>query len=667
MPTKTPAPTTTHQIIFMPSGRRGPIPHQTTLLDAAQQLGIQLENVCGGKATCVKCKLQVEEGTFQKLGIHSTADHLSAITEKELSTLGHQAQTGYRLACQTEILGDCLLTVPESSLAHRQIIRKSASEKVIAIQPALKQIYVEVEQARTGEHSSDWDRLQTALHAKNELNKNLQINITALRNLQNALRQEKWTATITIWQNQEVIDVQPGYTEGLYGLAVDIGTTTIAAYLCDLRTGEILATTAAMNPQIKFGEDLMSRISYINDNPDGLTTLNQAVIDTINQLAAQAAEQCELTASRIQDLVVVGNTTMIHIFLGINPQEIGKAPFALALRQSLDTTANSLGLQLHPAAKAHILPAQAGHIGADNTAVILAEDSEEHQGNTLIIDVGTNAEIVLKSNHVLYSASSPTGPAFEGGQIKFGMRAAPGAIERVRINPDTKQASVQIIGEEQWSQEWNSADKPAQAAIGICGSGIIEAVAEMYLTAIIGADGRFIPDEQCDQIIWDGNKPSYILVPAEFTVNNEPILITQKDVRNVQLAKGALYTGARLLMDAAEIDTLDQVILAGAFGSYIDPKYALVLGLFPSCDLNHIYAVGNAAGDGARIALLDAQQRIQAEEIARQVNYIETATHKQFQSYFIDALNIPHKADPFPNLEGILPDTKKADTKQLQT
>jgi len=645
----------------MPSGRRSRVTPGQSLLDAARQMGIEIESICGGRLTCGKCKVQIEQGNFQKHGLISNPSHLSPANQEEQRLLSRLNSSDCRLSCAAYVYGDVLVTVPEESRAQKQIIRKSATERIIEIAPAIRKVYVEVDQAQLGEHRGDWGRLQNALAEQWQLEQ-LTIDLQALRRLQPALRQGKWAVTVTLWQEHEVIDVQPGYEEGIYGLAVDVGSTTVAGYLCDLRTGQILATESMMNPQVTYGEDLMSRISYVMLHHDGLDKMHQAIIDTLNLLARNAAKQAGLRARQIHELVVVGNTTMIHILLGISPLELGGAPFALANRDAIDLKTHDLGLQLHPGARLHVLPAEAGHVGADNVAVLIAEEPYRQSELTLIADVGTNAEIVLGNQDWLYSASSPTGPAFEGAQITYGIRATPGAIERVRIDPATKEAKFRVIGEERWSDEWQLGEgvspeaQPHYRAIGICGSGIIEAVAEMYLAGIILPDGRFNPDVSGDRILWQGRKGAYILATAGQSATKEPIVVTQDDVRNIQLAKAALYAGAKLLMNRAGIAAVDRIILAGAFGSYIDPKYAMILGLIPDCDLKKVYAVGNAAGDGARIALLNRHKRLEAQQIAHRVRYIETAVDPDFQTEFVNAIHFPHQQDPFPHLEGLLPE-----------
>ena len=650
----------THQIIFMPSGRRGQIEHDTPVLEAARQLGVAIESICGGHMACNKCRIQVEEGLFAKHGIKSSNDHASPASDQETRLLKKLKSPDCRLSCMARVQGDMLVFVPEESRGQKQVIRKSARERVIEIDPAIRQIYVQVEKPELGEHRGDWGRLQAALETQWNLT-NLEIDLRVLRQLQPTLRKGSWGVTVTLWQERQVIDVQPNYQEGIYGLAVDIGSTTVAGYLCDLRTGEVLATESVMNPQVTYGEDLMSRISYAIEHQDGLNKMHRAIIQALNKLAINAAKEANLTPRNIHETVLVGNTTMIHILLGIHPIELGGAPFALANRDSMDLRATELGLRLHPGGYVHILPAEAGHVGADNVGALLAEEPYKNDDITLMVDVGTNAEIILGNQDWMYSASSPTGPAFEGAQIQHGMRAAPGAIERVRIDPITQEPRFRVIGEERWSDEWDlrpAADldkQPVQLAAGICGSGIIEVVAELFLAGVLLEDGRFNPDCRSPRIDQVDGKTAYILATELETTNGKPLHITQNDVRNIQLGKSALYAGAKLLMKKANITQVDRVVLAGAFGSYIDTKHAMVLGLIPDCELDKVVAVGNAAGDGARIALLNKNKRLEAQRLVEWVKYVETAIDPDFQDEFVSAIAIPHASDPYPHLVSILP------------
>ncbi len=645
----------TCQIALMPSGRKGSVSQGINLLKAAQELGVELESICGGRQTCGKCQVVVEEGHFPKHALTSRADHLSPPTSREIEYSQEHRLQGRRLACAAEVLGDVLISVPEESQARKQVIAKAASERSIEIDPAVRQVYVEMHPSDLSDSRGDWERLQEALEAQWGL-KGLDIDSSTLATLQIALREGDFSVTVNVWQEREVLRIQPGYQEGTYGLAVDIGSTTVVAHLCDLRTGAVLATEAAMNPQVRYGEDLMSRVSYANSESQGLSRLHRAVIRTLNELAENATKAAGLSPEDILDAVIVGNPVMHHLFLGIHPRELGAAPFAPAVSSALDLKARELGLAFHPAARLHTLPLIAGHVGADNVAVLLAEAPNEQDDVMLIVDVGTNAEIVLGNRQRLLAASSPTGPAFEGAQITHGQRAAPGAIERVRIDPETLEPRFKVIGYESWIEP--GAELPHEAKpTGICGSGIIEAVSEMLLAGIIRPDGLFDRSmtERSPRVNYQGRTGEYILADASLTATGLAIVITQNDIRAIQLAKAALYAGTKLLMNHWGAERVDKVVLAGAFGSFISPYHAMLLGLIPDCDLENVYAVGNAAGDGARFALLNRNLRSKAAQLALWVEHVSTPLESSFQDEFVAALALPHARDPFPTLQAFLP------------
>ncbi len=628
----------------------------TNLLQAAQELGVELESICGGRQTCGKCQIIVEEGHFPKHGITSSADHLSPPPALEIEYDQEHNLNGRRLACAAQVKGDVLITVPEESQAHKQVIAKEATDRVIDVNPAIRQLYVETEPAKLGDPRGDWERLARALEEQWQLS-DLEIDPKALTTLQPILRQGNFSITATIWQDKKVLRLQPGFQEGIFGLAVDVGSTTVVVHLCDLRTGEVLATKSAMNPQVRYGEDLMSRVSYANTEPQGLQRMHRLIIQTLNELAEKATQEANLSTEDVTDVVIVGNTVMHHILLGIHPAQLGIAPFALATYSAVDLNARDIGLNLNPACQVHILPLIAGHVGADNVAVMLAETPGEKDGISLVVDVGTNAEIILGDRTQVLVASSPTGPAFEGAQITHGQRAAPGAIERVRIDPITLEPRIQVIGYPHWIHPTSQDEIPPKVkASGICGSGIVEAIAEMFLAGIINSKGHFITAvaERSPRIRLKGRTAEYILVDKELTVTGSPIVITQNDVRAIQLAKAALYAGTKLLMDHRGVDRVDRVVLAGAFGSFIDPFHAMVLGLIPDCDLKNVVAVGNAAGDGARLALLNRELRTKAVRLARSANYVETPLETTFQEEFVAALNLPHATHPFPHLADFL-------------
>lgn len=645
----------------MPAGRRGRVPRGTSILEAARQVGVEIESICNGRLTCNKCKVHIEEGSFEKHGIMSAADHVSPPSAEEVEFLKRLGAEEQRLSCVACVQDDVLVTVPEESQARKQIIRKSATERAIEVRPAVRQVFVEAEPASLDDDRGDWERLKAGLADTWDLH-DLEIDHFALRNLQSALRDGDWGVTVTLWHDREVVDVRSGYKEGAYGLAIDIGSTTVVGYLCDLRTGEIVATEAMMNPQVTYGEDLMSRVSYAMTHDDGLTKMHRAIVDALNKLAGRAAVQVGIKTRDIYEAVVVGNPVMEHILLGVDPVELGGAPFAPVTHGAIDVKARDLNLRLHAGANVHILPLEAGHVGADNVGVFLAEAPHLQDDMMLIVDVGTNGEILLGNRDHVWSASSPTGPAFEGAQITHGMRATPGAIERVRIDPETWEPRFRIIGDDRWSDTWHAENGASerQLASGICGSGIIEAVAEMFLARIVRPDGRFNSQAEHSRLQWDGRAGTYVLATADQTTMGKPIVVTQNDVRAIQLAKAALYAGAKLLMNRAEVTHVDKILLAGGFGSYISPLHAMVLGLIPDCDLDSVYSVGNAAGDGARIALLNRDRRREAETIARWSEHVNTAVESRFQEEFVAALHLPHQAEPYPHLEGMLPETSAA-------
>jgi len=645
------------QLVFMPSGRRGRVDAGANLLEAARGLGVEIESICGGRQTCGKCQVIVESGHFAKHAIDSDESRLSPAGETEREYCQAHGIHGRRLACAAHVMGDVLISVPEESQARKQIIAKAATDRVIAIDPAVRQVYVEVAPAGIDDPRGDWQRLQSALAEAWKLTE-LTIDPDPLRNLQRALRKGRWAVTVTLWQNRVVQRVEPGYAEGIHGLAVDIGTTTVVAHLCDLRTGAVLATESMMNPQVRYGEDLMSRVSYGMSEPQGVERMHRAIVRAVNELAEKAAQRAGLTPAAILDAVLVGNTVMHHLLLGLDPVELGGTPFALATSEPVDRRASELGLDFHPSARVHLLPCIAGHVGADHVAVLLAESPHLQDEQMLVIDVGTNAEMSLGDRRRLLCASSPTGPAFEGAQITHGQRAAPGAIERVRIDPVSLEPRVRVIGHEAWIE--GSAPEalvPEARATGICGSGIIEAVAELYLAGVLRPDGRFHESaaERSPRVRFAGRSGEYVLVSAEQSATGAPIVVTQSDVRAIQLAKAALYAGVKLLMARHGTTSVDRIVLAGAFGSYIDPQHAMILGMIPDCALDRVHAVGNAAGDGARIALLNLGQRLEAARLAHWVQHVQTATDPSFQDEFVGAIALPHATDAFPHLDDVLP------------
>ncbi len=635
-------------LVFMPSGKRGRFPLGTPILKAARSLGVDIDSVCGGRGICGRCQIEVSEGEFAKLGVTSKAGHLSPFGVVEQRYAERRSlKEGRRLSCSTLLQGDVVIDVPSDSQVHKQVVRKRAEMRAIELDPVVRLHYVEVIEPNMHDPSGDLQRLMQALEAQWGLT-GLDCDLRVIQHLQKALRQGNWTVTVAVHHGKQITAVWPGFHDRAYGLAVDVGSTTIAGHLCNLSTGEVVASAGVMNPQIRFGEDLMSRVSYVMMNPGGDADMTRAVREAINGLAASVAREANIDIRDILEATFVGNPIMHHLLLGIDPTELGGAPFALASDSSVTVWATEIDLRIHPNARIYVLPCIAGHVGADTAGVILSEAPNQVNEMTLIVDVGTNAEIVLGNRHRLLAASSPTGPAFEGAQISCGQRAAPGAIERVRIDPATLEPRFRVIGSDKWSDEPGFAEATAGTGVtGVCGSGIIEALAEMYLAGIINQDGVIdgAMAAKSDRVQADGRTFSYLLRDGEPTLR-----ITQNDVRAIQLAKAALYAGARLLMDRMEVDQVDRITLAGAFGSHIDVKYAMILGMIPDCDLAKVVSAGNAAGTGARIALLNLKARDEISRVVRSVEKVETAVEPLFQQHFVEAMAIPHKTAVYPNL-----------------
>ncbi|MBA2314121.1 MAG: DUF4445 domain-containing protein, partial [Chloroflexi bacterium] len=636
-------------VIFTPSGRRGRVAPGTTVLDAARALGVDIDSVCGGRGLCGRCQVSQGIGEFPKHGLVSRPEHLSP---------DHDDETEYgqrnplppdrRLSCLAEIRGDALIDVPPESQVHRQVVRKDLDGRTFEVDPVVRLHLVEVERPSLASPSGDLGRLTRALELEWGLGE-LPTDLQVVRALHQALEAGEYRVTVAVHGGRDVIAVWPGLRERVFGVAIDVGSTTIAGHLADLASGQVLASHGVMNPQIRYGEDLMSRVSYAMLHPDGAAEMTKAVRKAIDGLLANLTSRAGLRRADLLELVFVGNPIMHHLLLGIDPVPLGSAPFALAVDTAVRTTAAELGLTAHPGARVHVLPCIAGHVGADTAGVILAEAPHRATGARVIVDVGTNAEIVLAVNGRLLAASSPTGPAFEGAQISSGQRAAPGAIERVRIDPSTLEPRFRVIGVGAWSNEPGFAQAATETGVtGICGSGIVEAIAELFLAGVIAADGTIDGGRaaRTRRVIEDGRTFSYVLHDGP-----PAILVTQNDVRAIQLAKAALYAGIRLLMDEAGIDSVDAVRLAGAFGSQIDPLHAMVVGLIPDCPLDQATGAGNAAGTGALMALLSGDRRREIDTVVRAVEKIETAVEPRFQEHFVDAMALPHRTAPMPNLE----------------
>ena len=672
-------------VIFQPSGRRGEVPKGITVIEASRLLGVDIEALCGEKKVCGKCVVRIEDGHFEKYGIQSSISHVSPWQEEEEKFINDEhREKGFRLGCVATVQDDILVFVPEESRAGKQVVSKAARDIYIEHNPAVKLYYVEVDEPTFQEPTGDFERVCRGLEREYGLS-DLTIDIFALRQLPVALRDGKWAVTVSVWNDKEVIRVRPGKLDRTYGLAIDVGTTTVAAYFCDLTTMEVVDTVSMMNPQCKYGEDVMARITYHMTTPDGLKRMSDDIIEGVNELINKAVENTyppkkkkkkkkgedgpaemvevpvegktylRLGIEDIEDITIGFNTAMHHIFLSLDPEYVGMAPFPPVLHHSLDIKARDLGIKINPSSYMFVLPIEAGFVGADNVGVLLAEEPYKHEENQLIIDIGTNGELVLGNRHKLISSSCATGPALEGAQIAFGMRAAPGAMERILIDPETKEVDYKVIGREAWRKY---SDPKEMKAKGICGSGILDLLAELYRAGVIAKSGVFnkkaLKEHPRFRKNPDTNQPEFVLAWAEESSIDKDIVVTQKDIRQIQLAKGALYAGCKLMVKRMGLDKVDTVKIAGAFGTHVDREKALIMGLFPDCEIEKIQGVGNAAGDGCRAALLNVKKRVEANWCSRNVEYIELTVESTFQQEFMEAMQLPHMTDEFPHLEGLV-------------
>ena len=666
------------RVVFTPSGLAGTVPEGTSVLDAARTLGVDLDTVCGGRGVCGHCQVLPTTGSFAKWSIESDASALSAPGELETDYRANRPLAPHaRLGCVAVLQRDAVIDVPAASQVHRQVVRKTVALDDLVVDPVVTLAYVEMEttsplsalRARPlgprlggadsrnrvptplafGPGASLVGAIRLAVREQHGLEVGA-VDSDALVGLHRAFGGQPRAATLALRRDPDgaaptLAAAFAGFTDAIYGIAVDVGSTTIAGHLCDLTTGEVLGSAGRMNPQIRFGEDLMSRVSYVMMNPGGDQQLTAAVRTALDELAGELVATAAVDPAHVLDLVIVGNPIMHHLVLGIDPTPLGTAPFELATDEAVHTRACDLDVGL-PNAAVYLLPCIAGHVGADTAAAMLAEGPHRSAHPQLLVDIGTNAEIVLGSVDAVFAASSPTGPAFEGAQISGGQRATVGAIERVRIDRTTLAPRLRVIGSDLWSDDPAFASE-APAVTGICGSGIVETIAELFLAGVIAADGTIRPGEtSTPHVVPDGRTFAYVL----FDDGETQLRVTQNDVRAIQLAKAALRAGIDLLLEHAGLETVTDIRLAGAFGAHIDPLYAMVLGLVPDCALDGIRGVGNAAGAGAVRALLSGAQRGEIEMAVRHVVKLETATEPRFQELFVAAMGFPHTTAPTPRL-----------------
>lgn len=644
-----------HRVVFTPSGLDGVVDDGVTVLEAARKLGADIDSVCGGRGICGRCQITPSTGVFAKWGITVSQDSLSAPGETEVNYRAKRAlMPGNRLGCAAKICGDLVVDVPATSQVHRQVVRKDLDLEPITVDPSFSLFYLTIPEAQLGDSVSAADALANAVATQHK-RRAPEVARRTLATLHAAMAKAEGEVTVAVRHDaaaDSIVAAWPGFVDSVYGIAVDVGSTTVAGHLCELLTGEIVGSSGLMNPQIRFGEDLMSRVSYVMMNPGGETELTRAIRNSLNELIDNLVEAAGVTVGSVLEISIVGNPIMHHIVLGIDPTPLGMAPFVLATDESVSGWATELDLKL-PNSRFYVGPCIAGHVGADTAAAILAEGPHRSKDMQLLVDIGTNAEIVLGNIESQFAASSPTGPAFEGAQISAGQRATAGAIEHVRIDRKTLEPRVKVIGSNLWSNEPGFLESLGETHVtGICGSGIIEVIAEMYLSGIIDADGvvRGELAAKSSRIVGDERTFSYLF----FEHGETKLFVTQNDVRAIQLAKAALRAGIDLLVEHAGMPKVEDIRLAGAFGAHIDPVYAMVLGLVPDCPVSGVRSVGNAAGAGAVQALLSRKLRIEMEDAVRKVTKIETATEPRFQQLFVEAMAFPHKTAATPNLAKVI-------------
>ena len=633
---------TTHTIIFTPSGIQTTAKDGQSVYDVALDAGVDMQSICGGKGLCKRCQIEISPGQYSKFKVTVSEEALSKLSPTEKKAIHDQEMADTRrLACRAKVRGDVVVEVPSDSREAETSIQKQSTQFETALNPSLKLHMIKLAVPTLEDNPVDSDDLLAALISEGV--SAAAVHHRALTKLQHILAKNDRTVICVIRDGSLIVDVWPPVPFELYGAAIDVGSTSVALYVYNLNTGALVYEKAAMNPQIRYGEDLMSRVSYIMMNKGGEVRLMEAIRGQVSTLIDEAIEALELGPHQLLEVTMVGNPIMHHIFNGINPVELGVAPFTLAVKDWLDVPAKDVGLNLSEAARVSWFPLIGGHVGADTSAAYLTQMESMKDRSVLLVDIGTNAEIVLSHNGRTAAASSPTGPALEGAEISSGVRASLGAIERVRIDPITKDGRVKIIGCDDWLSD-SDASADAHTITGICGSGIFEVMVELANAGLLDQSGLFKPEAAPERFSQDGNVWKYCLVNRE----SNPIFIKQTDVRSVQLAKAALFAGAQLLAESIGCEAFDEVLLAGAFGTHLDSKYVAEIGIVPMAPASLIRSIGNAAGMGAAMALLNLDEKRKIIEAVKQIEKMETALEPKFQDYFVEAMKFPTapKADP---------------------
>lgn len=610
-------------ITIYPWGRKIRARKGENLLDILRRANIYIESYCGGAGTCGKCKVRVLNG-----------DSLSEVTEEERRLLGNdELRSGQRLSCKAKVFSDMALYVPYEFVNHYPYTKKEKFNIKSNLIPAVKSFRLKLSPPTIDDPKSDMERICESLSSLYGVRVS-RVDPICLVDAPVVIRKYNWDVEICVWMEEEIIAVRPPFGKGLYGLAIDIGTTQLGMYIVDLKCGEIVSSGSILNPQVRFGEDLITRLNYIvKKGKKGLFEMNRVLVEGLNGLIDRLVKEANISRSEIMDVVAVGNTLMHHVFFKINPQSLAISPFVPHICFPFNIKARELDLQVADTAYVHSVPLKAGFVGSDTISSITAVLPDLKDKPKLIIDIGTNGEIVYGTEERLLCASCATGPAFEGGNISHGMRARLGAIEKVKIERDTLNVTYGVIG----------GCKPE----GICGSGIIDAVSQLFQAGLLDRSGRFIEERPCERLRKKGEFLEFVIAWGYETKDGKDITITQKDIRNVQLAKAALYAGAKILIERFGGGKPEKVFLAGSFGTHIDLLNAYLLGMFPIVGLDDIIPKGNLAGFGALVALLDRSMRDEAEKFAKKVKYVELSASSDFRREFFDALYIPHAKDTF--------------------
>jgi uncharacterized 2Fe-2S/4Fe-4S cluster protein (DUF4445 family) len=612
-----------YRVIFAPSQREVVVDEGKTILHAAREAGVYIDSQCNGKGKCGKCRVRVAEG------------EVTPFTALESEFIGNSdGELGYRLACMARIAGDVTLLLRGENILTSSAAKKVFSKRSEILNPAVKSYIVDLTKKERPRNTSfeDITKLLAEQHGIR--------NLTGNKECAKDISEDVHRITVFVWMDKEIIAARSGEDETTLGLALDIGTTTVALYVCDLRNGSILVSGSITNPQVLFGTDIMSRIAYSVDHPvAGVKRMRDELILAINTVIEQMAAQNGFSPHQIMDVTVVGNTVMHHIFLGLAPDHMGLWPFQPTVTGSVNVRAHDTGLLMNPFAYVHVLPVEAGFVGADNVGVLLSEEPYNQDELSLIIDLGTNGELVLGNKKRLMSCSCATGPAFEGAQISSGMRATAGAIEKLRIDPATRAVDYAVIGKRGWAGQHTPGKlKP----VGICGSAILDAVAQLFKAGVIKQNGAFTNTPNIPGLRkGETGVKEFLFVPGPETGTGRDIVLTQKDIRQIQLAKAAVQAGCKILMNHFKLDSINRIIIAGAFGLHIDKENALTIGLFPYCPPENIIVVGNAAGHGAYLALVNRDKRQEADRIARTVEHVELAMEDEFQKEFLRSLSLP--------------------------